>query len=49
MHSGQDYRVVVFQDEVISAYTRIPLCVTGNGTSTLLELLHQKQKIFQKS
>lgn len=45
-HIGLDYRVVIFDGEVISAYTRIPLNVTGNGKSTIAELLDGKQAQF---
>lgn len=42
-----DFRVVVLDNEVISAYQRIPLHVIGNGSSTIQELLIQKQKDFE--
>lgn len=45
---GRDYRVVVLDNKVISAYERIPLNVIGDGKSTILELLKKKQKIFEK-
>jgi len=45
-HTGSDYRVVIFDGEVISAYTRIPLNIVGNGKSTVDELLNQKQAEF---
>lgn len=45
-YSGNDYRIVVFDDEIIAAYQRIPLSVIGDGRSTILELLHQKQESF---
>ena len=48
-HTGSDYRVVVFDGEIISAYTRIPLNVTGNGKSTIDELLTEKQSQFMES
>ncbi len=41
---GKDYRVVVLDNEVISAYERIPLTITGDGKTTILNLLHRKQK-----
>lgn len=41
-----DYRVVVLDDEIISAYQRIPLNVVGNWVHSIQELLTQKQKIF---
>ena len=46
---GRDYRVVVLDDEVISAYERVPLSVVGNGRSSIKQLLAQKQKEFIKS
>ena len=45
---GRDYRVVVLDDKVISAYERLPLSVVGNGSSTIAELLEEKQKQFNK-
>lgn len=36
---GSDYRIVVFDDEVIAAYQRLPLAVVGDGRSTIGELL----------
>lgn len=41
-----DYRVVVLDDEIISAYQRIPLNVVGNWVNPIKELLAQKQKEF---
>ncbi|HEY4503089.1 MAG TPA: cyanophycin synthetase [Candidatus Paceibacterota bacterium] len=46
---GRDYRVVVLDKDVISAYERIPLSVVGDGKSSILSLLKQKQKSFKKS
>jgi D-alanine-D-alanine ligase-like ATP-grasp enzyme len=46
---GKDYRIVVLDGEVISAYERIPLTVTGDGTSTILQLLREKQKVFEET
>lgn len=43
---GKDYRVVVLDNEVISAYLRIPLNVTGNGKSTISKLIKEKQRAF---
>jgi D-alanine-D-alanine ligase-like ATP-grasp enzyme len=48
-YSGNDYRIVVLDDEVVSAYQRIPLFVTGNGQSNVLELMQQKQESFIKN
>jgi D-alanine-D-alanine ligase-like ATP-grasp enzyme len=46
---GKDYRLVVLDKKVISAYERIPLNVTGNGKSTIRRLLEIKQKQFVAS
>ncbi len=43
---GKDYRVVVLDKRVISAYQRIPLNVTGDGESSIRELLDVKQIKF---
>ena len=45
---GRDYRVVVLDGEIISAYERTPLSVTGDGKDTILKLLKKKQKLFEK-
>ena len=45
--SGHDYRVVVLDNQIISAYERLPLSVTGDGRSTILGLLKQKQRQFE--
>lgn len=46
--SGRDYRVVVLDDQVISAYERVPLSVLGDGRSTILQLIKKKQQLFIK-
>ncbi len=43
---GRDYRIVVLDNKVISAYERIPLNVVGNGRSNIRALLHEKQRDF---
>lgn len=43
---GRDYRLVVLDDRVISAYERIPLSVVGDGVSSILRLLKDKQRRF---
>lgn len=43
---GTDYRIVVLDSEIISAYERIPLNVLGDGTSSILKLIQDKQKKF---
>lgn len=44
--SGKDYRLVVLDSNVISAYERIPLNVVGDGKTTIGRLLKAKQKEF---
>jgi D-alanine-D-alanine ligase-like ATP-grasp enzyme len=44
--TGKDYRIVVLDDRIISAYERIPLSVTGDGRTSVLGLLKRKQKAF---
>lgn len=46
---GKDYRIVVLDERVISAYERIPLNVIGNGRSTISNLLKKKQQEFVAS
>ncbi len=47
--TGKDYRVVVLDNKVISAYERIPLNVVADGVSTIKGLLLKKQKQFVAS
>jgi D-alanine-D-alanine ligase-like ATP-grasp enzyme len=44
--SGNDYRLVVLDHRVISAYHRIPLNVVGDGRATVSQLLRRKQRLF---
>ncbi len=45
---GKDYRVVVLDNKIISAYERIPLSVVGDGKLSIEKLLNQKKKYFHK-
>ena len=47
--AGRDFRIVVLDDEVVSAYERLPLSVVGDGHSTVLELLLAKQAEFDRT
>ncbi len=47
--SGRDYRVVVLDDAVISAYERLPITVVGDGRATIRQLFARKQREFVKS
>ncbi len=44
--AGRDYRFVVLDGEVISAYERRPLSVLGDGSHSVAELLSAKQESF---
>jgi len=46
---GRDYRIVVLDKEIISAYERIALNVVGDGHSSILQLLKKKQRGFKAS
>ena len=43
---GRDYRIVVLDKAVISAYERIPLSVVGDGRLTIRQLLARKARAF---
>jgi D-alanine-D-alanine ligase-like ATP-grasp enzyme len=47
--SGKDYRIVVLDNEIISAYERIALNVVGDGRSTISQLLKKKARSFVAS
>ena len=44
---GRDYRIVVLDDKVISAYERIPLNIVGDGRSSIKQLLSKRQRAFE--
>lgn len=46
--AGRDYRIVVLDGEVISAYERQALTVVGDGTRTITDLLAIKQGEFNE-
>ena len=46
---GRDYRIVVLDDKVISAYERIPLSVVGDGINSIRKLLVEKQHEFKRT
>lgn len=45
---GRDYRIVVLDDEIISAYERLPLSVVGDGSSNINDLIEKKQRQFDR-
>ncbi len=47
--AGRDYRLVVLDDAVISAYERIPITVIGDGRATIRQLFARKQREFVRS
>lgn len=46
MLHGKDYRLVVLDNTIVSAYQRIPLNVIGDGRSAIARLLKEKQRRF---
>ena len=46
---GKDYRLLVLDGEMVSAYERFPFSVEGNGKSTLRDLVRKKiKKLFRE-
>ncbi len=45
-YSGNDYRIVVLGDKILSAYQRVPFYVMGDGSSSISALMDQKQQHF---
>jgi D-alanine-D-alanine ligase-like ATP-grasp enzyme len=48
-YPGNDYRVVVLGDEILSVYRRVPFNVEGNGFSNITNLILRKQQLFSLS
>lgn len=46
---GRDYRLVVLDDAVISAYERLPISVVGDGRATIRRLFARKQREFVRT
>lgn len=46
---GKDYRIVVLENRIISAYERLPLSVVGDGRTTVAGLLKKKQRAFDRA
>ncbi|MFH1254958.1 MAG: cyanophycin synthetase [bacterium] len=44
--SGNDYRIVVVDNQLISAYQRVPLNIVGDGKSPIRDLIKQKQQQY---
>jgi D-alanine-D-alanine ligase-like ATP-grasp enzyme len=43
-YPGDDYRVIVFKNQVFAAYKRIPFSITGNGRKKIATLLDEAKK-----
>ena len=43
-----DYRLLLFDGELVNAYERQPLSVMGNGLATIEELIHEKNEQFKQ-
>lgn len=48
-YSGNDFRILAFDDEVVAAYQRIPLSVIGDDNSTIMQLVENKRQKFIKN
>lgn len=46
--TGSNYRIVALDDEIICAYQCFPLCVIGDGRSSIQQLLEAKQTEFKR-
>jgi D-alanine-D-alanine ligase-like ATP-grasp enzyme len=46
-YEGNDFRIVVFEGKIVAAYKTEHLKVIGNGVSTILELLKERQQYFK--
>jgi len=46
---GRDFRIVVLDDRVISAYERVPFHVEGDGVGTIRELVGERLAHFEKT
>lgn len=44
--AGNDYRVVVLDKKILSAYQRVPFYVIGDGVSSISDLIEKKQQSF---
>ncbi|MEM8686972.1 MAG: ATP-dependent carboxylate-amine ligase [Pseudomonadota bacterium] len=47
--AGDDYRIVVLDGEVVLAYQRVPLTVTGTGSATIGALLEERAEALAAS
>jgi D-alanine-D-alanine ligase-like ATP-grasp enzyme len=45
-YEGNDYRIVVLDKKILSAYQRVPFYVIGDGSLSILELIEKKQQAF---
>ncbi|MEY3784118.1 MAG: hypothetical protein RLZZ230_440 [Candidatus Parcubacteria bacterium] len=45
---GRDYRLVVLDEKIISAYERISMSVVGDGELSIQQLINVKQLVFER-
>ena len=45
-YEGNDYRIVVLDKKILSAYQRVPFYVIGDGNLSISELIEKKQQAF---
>lgn len=43
-YKGEDYRIIVFNNQVFAAYKRTPLTITGNGSKTIRTLIGEAKR-----
>lgn len=48
-YGGNDYRIVVLDNKILSAYQRVPFYVIGDGSLSISELIDRKQLSFISS
>jgi D-alanine-D-alanine ligase-like ATP-grasp enzyme len=48
-YAGNDYRIVVLDKKILSAYQRVPFYVIGDGNLSISELIEKKQQAFIES
>ncbi|MFK7932709.1 MAG: cyanophycin synthetase [Saprospiraceae bacterium] len=48
-YQGNDYRVVVYDNQIFAAYQRVPLSIIGDGETSIQDLVLLKQKALKDS
>jgi D-alanine-D-alanine ligase-like ATP-grasp enzyme len=47
-YTGRDYRVVIFDKELVTAYERIPFTIIGDGKSTIATLINERLELLSQ-